>query len=101
MLFMSEAVVQALNNWLKQFPQEVTSKTVGENIARLMLQFMACSVRLSDVNNPPIEADTYLQEVLTKCSVEEFSKTFNMILHQERVKQISSGVSMRRDSLYK
>ena len=29
MFFMSEAVVQVLNTWLKQFPQEGPSKTVG------------------------------------------------------------------------
>ena len=28
-IFMSEAVVQALNTWLKQFTQEGPSKTVG------------------------------------------------------------------------
>ena len=70
MLFMSEAIVQALNNWLKQFPQEVTSKTVGENIARLMLQFMACSVSLSEVKNLKNEASTYLLGGITKCLVE-------------------------------
>ena len=32
MLFMYEAIVQALNTWLKQFSQEVPSKIVGENI---------------------------------------------------------------------
>ena len=32
MLFMSEAIVQALNTWLKQFSQEGPSKIVGENI---------------------------------------------------------------------
>ena len=58
MFFMSEAVVKALNNWLKQFSQDGTSKAVGENIALLMLHFLAWSVRLSDMNKLPIEADT-------------------------------------------
>ena len=57
-----------------------------------MLQFLPCSFRLADVNKLPIEADTYLLEGLTKFSMEDFSKTFNMMLHQERIKQLSSGV---------
>ena len=32
MFFMSKAIVQALNAWLKQFSQEGPPKTVGENI---------------------------------------------------------------------
>ena len=48
MLFMSEAVLQALHTWLKQFYQEGSSKTVGENIALLMLQLMASRFRLAD-----------------------------------------------------
>ena len=69
MFFMSEAVVQTLNTWLKKFPQEGPSKTVGENIALLMLQFLAFSLHLLDVNNLKIGAATYLLEGLTKCSV--------------------------------
>ena len=65
MFFMSEAVVQALNNWLKQFPQEGPSNTVGQNIALLMLQFLTCSVILSDMNKMTIEVDTYLLQGLT------------------------------------
>ena len=80
MFFMYEAISQALNTWLKQLPQEGTSKTVGENKSLIVLQFQSCSVRLSDANRLPIEAVTYLPEGLTKCSVEEFSKPFDMIL---------------------
>ena len=54
MFFMSYTIVKALNNWLKQFSQEGNFKTFGYNIALLMLQFMDCSVRLSDANNLPI-----------------------------------------------
>ena len=46
-----------------------------------------------------VEAATYLLEVLNNLSVEDFSKTFNMMLQQERVKQLSSGVSMGGYSL--
>ena len=49
--FMSEAILQALNTWLKQFSQEEPSKTVGDNIALLMMKFLDCRVRLSDVNS--------------------------------------------------
>ena len=67
-------------------------------MALLMLQIMACSVRLLDMNNLKIAAATYLLESFTKYSVEYFSKTFDMMLHQERVKQLSSGFSMEVDS---
>ena len=66
-----------------------------------MLYFLAWSIRLADVNKLPIEAATYLLEGLTKLSVEYLSKTFDMMLQQERVKHISSGVSMRKYSLSK
>ena len=66
MFFMSEAVVQSLHTWIKQFSQEGPSETVGENIALLILHFQACRVHLADVNNLPIESATYLLERLTK-----------------------------------
>ena len=69
MFFVSEAVLRSLNTWLKQYSQEGTSKIVGENIAILMLHFLACIVRLSDVNKIPIEEATYVLEGLTKFSV--------------------------------
>ena len=66
-----------------------------------MLQFMAFSVCLAEVNKLPIEADKYRLEGITKCSVEYFSKPFDMMIQQERVKQLSSGVSMGGDFLSK
>ena len=57
-----------------------------------MLQLLACSVRLLDVKNLLIEAGTYLIEGLTNFSVEDFRKTFDMMLQKEHVKQISSGL---------
>ena len=67
--FISETVVQAINTWIKPFSKEGPSKTVGENTELLMLQFMACSFRLSEVNKLKIEAAKYLIEGLTKFSV--------------------------------
>ena len=99
MFFVHEEVFHTLNAWLKQFSQEGPSKTVGENIAHLMLQFLTYSVRLSDVNTLPTETDTYLLEGLTKCSVEEFSRPFDMMIQKKRVKQLSSGVSIGGYSL--
>ena len=92
MLFMSEEVVQALHTWTKQFYQEGPSKKFWENIVLLMLQFPPWSFRLEDVNNMIIKVATYLLEGLTKCSMEEFSNNFDMMLHQEHVKQLISGV---------
>ena len=60
----------------------------------LMLQFLVCIVHILDVNKLTIEADTYLLEGLTRCSLEQLSKTFDMMLQQERVKQFSSILSM-------
>ena len=59
-IFMYEAVLQSINTRLKPFYQEGTSKTVGENIALFMLQFLSCSVRLLNMNKITIEAATYL-----------------------------------------
>ena len=52
----------------------------------LLIQFLACSIRLSDVNKLPIESAKYLLEVLAKLSLEFFSKPFYMMLQKERVK---------------
>ena len=65
-LFVSGAVVQVLNTWINQFTHKGSSKTVGDNIAQLMIQFMSCSIRLSEVKNMPIESATYLLEDITK-----------------------------------
>ena len=64
-----------------------------------MLQFLAWIVRLLGVNYIPIEADKYPLEGLTKWSVEEFRNPLDMMLHNERVKQISNEVSMGGYSL--
>ena len=58
--FMSEAVVHNLHAWIEQFSQEGPSKTVGDNIALSIIQFLACSVRLLYVNKLKMEAATYL-----------------------------------------
>ena len=59
-----------------------------------MLQFLACSFRLSGVKKLPVEAATYILEGLTKWSVEEFRNTFDMMLQQEHIKHLSSVLSM-------
>ena len=80
--FMSEAVIQALNTWIFKKSQEGPSKTVGVNIALLILQFLACSIYLSDVHKLTFETATYLLEGLTKFTAEEFSKPFYIMLQQ-------------------
>ena len=74
-LFVSEAVSQALNTWLKCFSQEEPSKTVGEKIELVILQFLAFSIRISNVNKLTIESAAYLLEVLTKCMSSESNLT--------------------------
>ena len=70
MLFMSEESAQELNTRNFKNHKEGSSKTVGDNIEQLMLQFLACRMLLSEVNNLPIEAAAYLLEYITKCLVE-------------------------------
>ena len=60
---------------------------------------MSCSVPLSEVKILKIWASIYLLEGINKLLVEYFSQPFNIMLHQERVKQVSSGVSMVGDSM--
>ena len=57
-----------------------------------MLQFMDWSVRLAETNKRTTEAATYFQEVLTKCSVEEFRKPLDTIIEKYCVRQLSSRV---------
>ena len=45
-----------------------------------MVQFLDCIFRLAELNKLSIEADTYLLEGLTKCSMEDYSKPFDMML---------------------
>ena len=64
-----------------------------------MRQFLSCIFRLSYVNNLPIKSSIYLLESLTKFSVKGFRKPFNMMLHQERIKQFNGVLSMGGNSL--
>ena len=64
--------------------------TVGDNIALLMIQFLVYVARLVDMKKLPIKVATYLLKGITKYYLEEFSKTFDMMLHQERIKQLST-----------
>ena len=52
----------------------------------IMLQFMSFGVRLLGVNKIPIEADSYGLEGITKCSVEEFRNSFEIMLQKQRLK---------------
>ena len=99
MLFVSEAVVQALHTWILKHSQEVPSKIVVDNIKLLMIQFLAYRFRLADVNKISFEVAIYLLEGLTKCSVEKFSNLFDIVIQQERVGKLSSGFSMGLNSL--
>ena len=73
---MTNDVVPALQTFLKTFVEEVLSKTVGDNVSEASANIKAVSERLSEVNQLPIEAPTYVLQGLTKCSVPEFTGLF-------------------------
>ena len=45
-------------------------------------QVKAVSERLSEVNQLPLEAPTYVIQGLTKCSIPEFTRPFELMLNQ-------------------
>ena len=54
----------------------------------------AVSERLSEANQPPLEAPTYVLQGLTKCSVPELTGPFELMLNQECVTQMGMSVSI-------
>ena len=58
MFFMSEAVVTALQGFIKKFALQGPTRTVGENIHLLIQQYEACCTRLTDVNQLLLKAST-------------------------------------------
>ena len=94
MFYMTNDVVAALQTFPKNFALEVLSKTVGENVLEISAQIKAVSGRLSEVNQLPLEAPTYILQGLTKLSVAEFTGPFEMLLNQERVNQMSTLVTL-------
>ena len=89
---MTNDVVAVLQTFLKNFAEEVLSKTVGENVSEAAAQIREVSERLSEVNQIPLEAPTCVLQVLTKCSVPEFTWPFDLMLNQERVTQMATPV---------
>ena len=60
----------------------------------ILAQVEAVSERLAEVKQLPLEAPTYILQGLTKCSVSEFTGTFEMMLNQERFNQMSTSVTL-------
>ena len=83
MFCMTNDVVAALQTFLKNFSEEDLSKTVGENMSEISAQVKAVIGRLTEVNQLPLEAHTYILQGLTKCSATEFTGTFELLLNQE------------------
>ena len=65
MFYMTNDVVAALQTFPKNFALEGLSKTVGENVLEISAQIKAVSGRLSEVNQLPLEASTYILQGLT------------------------------------
>ena len=94
MFFMTNGVVTAFKLFLKAFADEGLTKTVGENVSEASVQVKAVSERLSDVNQLPLEAPTYVLQGLTNCSIPEFNGPFDMTLNKELVTQMGTDVSL-------
>ena len=75
-------VVTALQIFIKPFVEEGLLKTIGENVSDVSAQIKAVSERLSEVNQLPLEALTYVLQGLTSCSISESSGTFEVMLNQ-------------------
>ena len=91
---MKNDIVTALQSLLKAFDHEGLTDTVGGNVLEASAQVKAVSERLSEVNQLPLKAPTYVIQGLKKCSVPEYTGPFEMILNQERVTQMGTAVSL-------
>ena len=67
---------------------------MGENVAETTAEVKAVCERLSEVNQLPQEAPTFVIQGLKKCSVPEFTGPFTLILNQEQVNQMGTAVSL-------
>ena len=63
---MTNDVVSALQKFLKTCSDIGLTKTVGENVAKATAQVKAVCERLSEVNQLPQEASTFVLQKLTK-----------------------------------
>ena len=82
MFCITNDVVSSMQTVLKTFTDVGLTKTVGENVAEATAQVKAVCERLSEVNQPPQEAPTFVLQGLTKFSVPEFTSPFTLILNQ-------------------
>ena len=82
MFCVTNYVVTELQSFLKAFADEGLTKTVGGNVSEASAQIKSVSERLSEVNQPPLEARTYVIQGLTKCYVPKLTGTFEMMLNQ-------------------
>ena len=91
---MTNEVVTALQALLKNFAEEGLSKKVGENVSGTTAQIKTVSERLSEVNQPTLEATTYVLQGLTNCSVPEFTGPFELMPNQGPFTQMATPVSL-------
>ena len=84
MFCMSNGFVAALQTFLKSFSEEDLSKTVRENVSEILAQVKAVRERLTGVNQIPLEDPTYILQGLNKCSVDEFTGPFELLLKWPR-----------------
>ena len=83
MFCMKNNVVAALHTFFENFAEEGILKTVGGNMSEISAQVKALSRRLAKANQLPLEAHMYILQGRTKCSVAEFTGTFELLLNQE------------------
>ena len=95
---MTNDVVNALQKFLKTFAEEGLSKTVEEKVSEAAAQIKAVSELLSEVNQTTIEDPTYVLQGLTKCSVTEFTGTFELMLNKERITHMAMPVLLVNNS---
>ena len=94
MFCMTKDVVAALQTFLKSFSEEDILKTVRENVSEILAQVKAVRERLTGVNQIPLEDPTYILQGLNKCSVDEFTGPFELLLNQEKFNQMSTLVKL-------
>ena len=71
---------------------QIFSKTFAEGGFFLKTRIRPVTEHLYEVNQLPLEVPTYVLQGMNKCSVPEFTGTFDMILNQERVNQMDTPV---------
>ena len=90
MFNMSNVAITSLHDFIKNFSKDGISKVPNENISSLNQQMNSVCECLAESNSLSLETPVHFLTVLNLCSVQEFFCSFELILNNERVRQMES-----------